>query len=238
MKLPILICSVFLLLGCSKNDSAQVGSANGSDSPLAKKEVSLKSNVDISGQVFVVTNGRENIKLALVEVSAIPEQLMIDYMKPIYVSDLEKYQAIQGEARITVGRTTQVIATAKKQYRTLTQAEYKKATADQKKAEELILAGSRIEDGASYFDKLPTSIVARKTDADGKFSMSLPVGKYVLAASGDRLLSGTQSEHYYWLVSVDTSTSNRTILLSNDNFFKTACSDCFQPKKYSEDVAK
>ena len=43
--------------------------------PAVKQQTAKKEEkVSISGQVFVVTKGRDNIKMALVEVAAIPEK--------------------------------------------------------------------------------------------------------------------------------------------------------------------
>ena len=40
-----------------------------------------KEDRDISGQVFIVTRGRDNIKLALVIVNFFPENLILDQLK-------------------------------------------------------------------------------------------------------------------------------------------------------------
>jgi hypothetical protein len=58
-----------------------------------------------------------------------------------------------------------------------------------------------------------------KTDADGKFTLSVPAGKtYVLAAESSRSV-GDSTEKYYWIVDVDLTKANDglTVLLSNDN---------------------
>lgn len=58
-----------------------------------------------------------------------------------------------------------------------------------------------------------------KTDADGKFTLSVPEGKsYVLVAQTSRSVGDT-TEKYYWIEDVDLTKANNglTILLSNDN---------------------
>jgi hypothetical protein len=66
-----------------------------------------------------------------------------------------------------------------------------------------------------YMDKLPTPLASSKTDADGRFTMKLPQGKYAIAASATReVLSSTES--YYWLVWVDATGPERSLMLSND----------------------
>ena len=77
-----------------------------------------------------------------------------------------------------------------------------------------------------YLAGLPTPFTTAKTDADGKFSLKLKPGKYVLAAISSRTV-GTDTEKYCWLVwlTVDPNQSKR-VMLSNDNLFETNCSDC------------
>jgi hypothetical protein len=42
------------------------------------------------------------------------------------------------------------------------------------------------DSGTYYFEKLPAPVAVSKTDADGKFTLSLPAGKYVIAATTSR----------------------------------------------------
>ena len=58
-----------------------------------------------------------------------------------------------------------------------------------------------------------------KTDADGKFSLSVPAGNnYVIMASASRSV-GDNNEEYNWIVDVDATKADHslTVLLSNDN---------------------
>jgi len=80
-----------------------------------------------------------------------------------------------------------------------------------------------------YFEGLPTPVGTSKTDADGKFALSVPAGKYVIAANSSRDV-GKDTESYFWLVLVDTtSRPNQSVMLSNDNMFETKCKECVQP---------
>ncbi len=77
---------------------------------------------------------------------------------------------------------------------------------------------ARFTTGRCYFDNLLHSQNAAKTDADGKFTLTLPVGERIaLAAHAGRQTPG-DLEEYYWLVwfTPRDSTENR-IMLSNDN---------------------
>lgn len=58
------------------------------------KTVVVKTS-SISGQVFVVTKGSENIKLALVEVSAIPEKEMLQHLNALQPERIKLFNELQ-----------------------------------------------------------------------------------------------------------------------------------------------
>jgi hypothetical protein len=64
----------------------------------------------------------------------------------------------------------------------------------------------------------PDSAATTKTDADGRFSLTVPRGlKVVLAAAAQRQVGGNR-EAFHWLVKPDAArTDGGEILLSNDN---------------------
>ena len=76
-----------------------------------------------------------------------------------------------------------------------------------------------------YFQDLPAAVATGKTDADGKFTLTLPPGKYVFAATASRSVF-KDTEQYAWLVNVDASKPVQGLLLSNDNEIKTGCGTC------------
>lgn len=127
---------------------------------------------EITGQIFVVTQGKDNIKLALVTVGAIP------------LEEFDQYLKVPGH---TVTR------------------------------------GFGNED--FFIENLPQPKFISKTDADGKFALTLPKGKYAITANSSRNIFGS-SETYHWLVYVDTSSSNQLLILSNDNLLETKCNEC------------
>ncbi len=62
-----------------------------------------------------------------------------------------------------------------------------------------------------------------KTDADGKFSLSVPAGNtYVILAKASREV-GDDTECYYWIQDVDLTRANDglSIMLSNDNLVES-----------------
>ena len=69
---------VLLVAGCGQSDKTAKGNSPSSGPPQASATL---SSVIVSGQVFIVTKGRDNIKLALVEVAALPEDLLLDHIQ-------------------------------------------------------------------------------------------------------------------------------------------------------------
>ena len=66
-------------------------------------------------------------------------------------------------------------------------------------------------------DGLPEGKIKAVTDADGKFFLKLPAGRYALVASAERRVA-SETEQYYWLVWVDVDGKEpRQIMLSNQN---------------------
>src|SRR5206468_10466475 len=70
--------------------------------------------------------------------------------------------------------------------------------------------------GEFYYEGLPHPETEAKTDADGKFSVTVPrSGSYLLAARAER---ETPAEKYFWIVPVTEDMLKRgSVFLSNDN---------------------
>lgn len=121
MKYANCLCLIGLLAtGCGQGDMTPKGdSASPSRSQASAPPRQVK--VTMSGQVFVVTKGRDNIKLALVEVAVIPESVMVDHiqkkhafgliqqrrMEPQLISAMKEADA---SARVAAGAAREYIA--------------------------------------------------------------------------------------------------------------------------------
>lgn len=229
-----------------------------SDGLLAKKKAAQPVNkalapavksAELSGQVFVVTSGRNNIKLALVQVNLIAADIFLQYVKtseeskaellevlrkdiPLAVNAVEEANVARKEASVFFKALSPLTTDSKVWY----DAQKKESHLDSlwlKKSQELWDLRSKVkyfDSAAYYFEKLPHAVTAGKTDADGKFSISLPIGRYVLAATTSRQVL-RDKEQYYWLVSVDVSAPNQSLMLSNDNMFETMCRECINPSR-------
>lgn len=223
----VVLMLVVLLVGCGNQGEA---------------EKKLVEKVSITGQVFVVTKGRENIKLALVDVVAIPEKELSQYIKSQHDKGIEQQTVIFPRLEPAKKAASAAAAASKKCYTPpydhcagyttighmdLPNSVIKKDEMYAKAAayEKVMAEFHYYDSGGHYFEKLPMQVAASKTDADGKFNLSLPHGKYALAAKSSRDASGT-TENYYWLVWVDTTSPNHSVMLSNDNLFETKCKEC------------
>ena len=205
-----------------------------------EKKSSTKKQFELSGQVFVVTKGRENIKLALVEISVIAEKDVNQYLKARHIEGLHQQEILGPEVEPTIQAAKDADNAERDANRKWVDSLGKSDSANLEKLfwaarenEEKAKAKQRAliakfeyyDSAAYYFEKLPAAIAVTKTDADGKFSLSLSPGKYVIAATSDRKLFN-KSESYYWLVSVDTKSPSHSLMLTNDNQVETKCSEC------------
>lgn len=195
---------------------------------------------EISGQIFVVTQAKDNIKLALVNVTAIPQEEFDQYLKVKKTQKLEqqkllylKYKRakedlpLQEEYFNASSNWANLLSDLhpKRQQTKLEEKlmEDTKATIAAYKA---TLAEYEAFDNTEFLmDGLPNSKFISKTDADGRFTLTLPKGKYVIAANSNRNVINVV-ETYHWLVWVDSSSANQKLMLSNDNLLETRCNTC------------
>jgi hypothetical protein len=84
---------------------------------------------------------------------------------------------------------------------------------------------------ADFFAGVDTAsfLASAKTDADGKFSISVPNGGRVAITARANRIVGEDRERYLWLVWVrlpPRGGAKAAITLANDNLLDTACSEC------------
>ena len=187
----------------------------------------------IEGQVFIVSKSGTAVKLALVQVSAIPLGQMEQYLGEVereVTGERHKADSLVNEAKAAVRNAVN----ARQQdyqawllhHRSASNAEYKalveRVWKMRARLEGAIDARHVMNSAAPYVTNLPEPVASTKTDADGKFSLTLPAGdEYVLAARAKRSLPGGGSEHYFWLVKAQDS----TVMLSNDNLTSAGSPD-------------
>lgn len=196
----------------------------------------------VDGEIFVVTQGRENFKLALVEVCAIPEKKILDWIdaketkakieivKAKKTNDFARRErdSAKLETELSYQRASRLLETYFSSsgdngyIQAKNQAE-RNAKILEEKERKLLKAQSDYLNWFSpryYLDSLKDCEVSTKTNSDGKFSLTLKRDKYALAARSERKTIG-DTEEYFWLIWVSPdSVSNKMLMLSNDNFME------------------
>ena len=214
-----------------------VGPAGAQQPPSKKKAPATEKRVlapsKLTGQVFIVTRGRDNVKLALVDIVLIEERLILQHIKEKSESGSAKKQALlpnftKIKEDYGAAKNLHEIATKERRPFKETQELFKDVLANARKYDEAKAEINRYDSPEYYFDSIPPGLVTTKTDADGRFSMSLPKGRFALAANTNRRV-GSDTEQYYWLVWVETASPEISVMLSNDNLFETGCTACVQP---------
>jgi hypothetical protein len=199
----ILITSCMLLAACSK-----------------KKE--------ISGSVFIVTKGSENIKLGLVDVVAFnrtdfKEKNKIGVTNSVLSPFASQYGEVLGSMlTVEVGknkakemfdqdpdmsidqinRIKTIISDAEAKYNQIAEKFFE----SQKKLMPLLAESSR-------------SKMIAKTDADGRFVLPDIGSDDTIAAMASRMV-GDKNEFYAWVIKIEDIPQNGQIMLSNNNMAK------------------
>jgi hypothetical protein len=196
----------------------------------------------IEGQVFVVTEGGQSIKLGLVEVFAYNRGEVDEALKKVDAKRKDSREA----ARVVSQQFDDLV---------------KRASAAKTAAEEKELgSAAAVEAGNFYFDllevqrlfqertnyllssqpyfaALPTPVARAKTDADGNFAISVPpLGSFVIGATAQRVV-GHEVERYVWLVTTDRAGSQK-LTLSNDNLASVGGENSLLKTEGDEDHAK
>jgi len=197
----------------------------------------------VTGQMFIVTRGSENIRLGLVEVSAI----RLDSLQAHIAGSARAWNEgpeVRQQKRIAEAKS--LLAVAQKELRGAParaqaneiayirgdiptskymggQAGYtatvRMRVANLQKLLESYRAFAGRGPSAGYlFRDLPQPLATAKTDADGRFELMVPAGVPVaILAAATRETPGAV-EKYHWMVRLNNSARQGTaLLLSNDN---------------------
>lgn len=188
---------------------------------------------NLGGEVFIVTEGAANVKLGLVEVRVLPLQetqnsiaqakqqaerektklqIELDAARGAYLSAQVRLRAAADS--IPTNEETKDDTPAWDRWRAANSAR-RAAKARVAEIQEQIRTW---DSGAPYFANLPAAVASEKTDADGKFSLTIDRSKtVVLAAQATRRIMD-KAENYYWLITVSLDGQpTKRIFLSNDN---------------------
>lgn len=206
---------------------------------------------ELNGDVFIITKGGENVKLGLVTVQAIPEDKMKEFItkkNSESKTEIEKLQLDLNKAIIESENAEKERKSAaneidrrfniKNPYSTRKQHEdfveaseiyVKKLLIALNKEKELINLKNKqkfYKSAAFYFNGLPEAIASAKTNAEGRFTLSIQRDKRVALAAHATRQVFDNIEEYYWLiwVSLDEKPSGK-IILSNDNLTGVGAKD-------------
>lgn len=183
---------------------------------------------EITGQIFVVTQGKDNIKLALVTVGAIPQEEFDQFLKAKQSKKIEQQKLLLPKYEQAKKELEPNMITYKWHALYPSPKEIK-----QNEILAVAIAGNiaaiteyeKFDKAEFLLEGMPQAKLTSKTDADGKFALKLPSGKYVITASSSREVFSS-TETYHWLVAVETSNIKQPLILSNDNLLETKCNEC------------
>ena len=200
----------------------------------------------LSGQVFIATKGRQNVKLGATMVYVFDRSAVDSLLGGLYTFVTAKSQrlrldlmAAETAERDTKAAAEQAEATAKRNQQlyeqgfvfsdSVTAITVAREAAVQARdaygsarnwVESLWAQVDYYHSYGFYFSYFRSPILTAETDADGKFTMQIPrTGEYLIGAQTDRLVwNGT--EVYYWLQPVSLEgQEQRVVNLSNNNLY-------------------
>jgi hypothetical protein len=186
---------------------------------------------EISGQIFVVTQGRENVKMGLVGVHVVSEVQLKTIGTEIlrdYKQARQEHEQSQAQARADLAAVQQfesdlnllvpsgLTVPEADEFRAEIESRRKTLKSDGEDPFQSSLLGKAL--AVRLFEKLPST--AAKTDADGRFTIKAK-GKVWLLARSARTV-GKNEETYFWAAAADPATTQNqnAILLSNDSLIE------------------
>jgi TonB family protein len=176
---------------------------------------------EVTGQVFVVTNGGENVKLGLVDIHIVNERLLAEIARPLIG------RAMTNKANMMLLKELAVefellVKQAPSGFQSPLEELSKVVT---RRADTERLLAESLED--ALFKNLPPAVA--QTDADGMFTVDLLETEW-LAARGQRR-TGNSTENYFWLI--PTKGAQKKLLLSNDRMLADADAIILVLQKFS-----
>ena len=187
-------------------------------------------NGEVTGAIFVVSKGGRKYKLGAAAVQAIPEGVLKKHLESNRREgelesqklqlDIDRLTAMLGMAAAEEDRLWKILQPDESNSRKADawRFVYNKAKTVTQQIEDLQARRQYLTSGEYFFDGLPSAISNAKTDADGKFTLTIPLqGRYgVVARASRELLKG--KETYYWCVWVGLDGQlSKHLRLSNDN---------------------
>ena len=205
-------------------------------------EPQANPNGEVTGTVSILSKGGRKYKLGSAAVYAIPGDALKKHLESKtghrevesrkLQRDIDRLTAMLNIAQAEEARLWKILQPDERNSR---KAEawrfvYNKAKTITQQIEELQAQRQGLTSGDYFLDGLPAAIASAKTDADGKFKLTIPRrGRYgvVVRASRD-LLKGQETYFWFVWVSLDSEPSKR-LRLSNDNMMGAGSPDSALP---------
>ncbi len=182
-----------------------------------------KKPVDVTGQIFVITKSRENIKMGGLEVLVIPDA-EFQTMAKTTVSWMQEEARAEAQRKIDSDHMTAFIREVMDMEREspMPIPELKKVrmsiveeSGEAKTLLESALAGDLLRQGFGKLISSSTSSVKVSTDADGRFTLALKGKTWFIAGSQREV--GDETEQYRWLKSYEPIEGAATASMSISN---------------------
>ena len=187
-------------------------------------------NGHLTGEVFIVTKAGMTYKLAAVAVTAIPEEPLKKHMESKTAEGELESQKLRREIAGLTATLKMAQADEDRLWKILQRDEsnsrkaaawsvaYNKTKSVTKQIKKLQTERQHLTSGDYFFEGLPSGIATAKTNANGKFSLTIPrKGRYGVVARASRELF-KQQETYFWLVWVSLEAqATKRLVLNNDN---------------------
>lgn len=175
----------------------------------------------LNGEIFVVTKGRENIKLALVEVCALSEPTILNWIKQKQERGNREAQNVKAKIVNLKDELNSIETDLNATYTTDSgsrESRYSLEDSKRQKTHEITLAEIAHYYWFSpehYLNGISGCKASTKSDSDGRFRLELSSNRrYAIAAQTSRKILNS-SETYWWLLWINPST--QSIALNNDN---------------------
>lgn len=185
-----------------------------------------KSKGEMKGQVFVATQGGQNIKMGAVVVRAVKEEVVKKRIAALKNSPAYAISLKADDAKVPYNAAYEKYMTALKRssyYDTESDKdELERLKVDYETKSKHYMGLLKELEGTSPSDTLfknqPDAVASAISDADGNFALELPrEGRFVVMAQASRKLPDNE-EQYFWLVPVSLSgKDSEQLLLSNNN---------------------
>ena len=182
----------------------------------------------VSGQVFVVTKGRENVKMGLVHIHAVTaEQLApiaAELLKTYKQADLKERQAFAQQVvdLAALSQFENQLDALQRAGLSLPEFFARRDESAQRRSSVTARDTGSTDSAAtlelriaSLFVRLPAA--AGKTDADGRFNLNLKSSRKVWLLAQAERIAGGDTERYFWAHAVKDGRGTNPVLLSNDS---------------------